>query len=155
LCFAASALWFLGRQDQALNQVQKALTLARELSEPHGLANAFFFASLIHHLRGEALPTQECAEAAIAVSREHGLVMYQAEAQVTLGWALIEQGRHEGAIEQMRQGLVAHLATGAEVLSPHFFALLGEALGKTGEPEEGLRALNEGLAVAHRTGEGY
>ena len=39
-CFAAWALWFLGQPDQALNRMQEALTLARELSEPHGLAYA-------------------------------------------------------------------------------------------------------------------
>ena len=32
-CFAAWALWFLGQPDQALNRVQEALTLARELSD--------------------------------------------------------------------------------------------------------------------------
>src|SRR5262249_12079077 len=47
-CHAAWALWFLGQPDQALDRVEKALTLARELSEPHGLAHALFFASILH-----------------------------------------------------------------------------------------------------------
>src|SRR4030095_1324032 len=42
-CFAAWALWFLGRPDQALDRIEEALSLARELSEPHGLARCFFF----------------------------------------------------------------------------------------------------------------
>ena len=123
-CFAAWALWFLGQPDQALDRMQEALTLARELSEPHGLAHALFFAAILHQLRREERMAQEHAEAAIAISSEHGLVMYQAQATITRGWALIEQGRQEEAIEQMRQGLAAYQATGTELLTS---ALLGFA----------------------------
>ncbi len=45
-CFAAWSLWFLGQPQQALERIQEALRLARELSEPHGLAQALFFAAL-------------------------------------------------------------------------------------------------------------
>src|SRR5262249_25750552 len=47
---AAWALWFLGQPDQALDRMQKALTLAHELSEPHGLAHAYFFSAILHQL---------------------------------------------------------------------------------------------------------
>ncbi len=152
-CFAAWALWFLGQPDQALDRIQEALTLARELSEPHGLAHALFFAAILHQLRREERLAQEHAEAAIAVSIEHGLVMYQAMATITRGWALIEQGQQEEAIEQMRQGLAACQATGTELLRPHFLALLAEALGKARQPEEGLRGLEESLEAAYRNGD--
>ncbi|MEW6208099.1 MAG: AAA family ATPase [Acidobacteriota bacterium] len=152
-CVAAWVLWFLGQTDQALERMQEALTLARELSEPPGLAYAFYFAAILHQLRREARLAQEHAEAALAVSRAHGLALYQAHATITRGWALIEQGLEEGAIEQMRWGLAVHQATGTEVLRPHFLALLAEALRKARQPEEGLRVLEEALEVAHRNGD--
>ena len=96
---------------------------------------------------------QEHAEAVLAVSSEHGLVMYEAQATITQGCALIGQGRQEEAIEQMRQGLAAYQATGTELLRPHFLALLAEALGKNGQAEEALRVLEEALAIAHRNGD--
>ncbi|HSF24668.1 MAG TPA: AAA family ATPase [Blastocatellia bacterium] len=154
-CFAAWALWCLGQPDQALVRIQDALTLARERSEPLGLAHALFFATILYQLRREGRMAQECAEAAIAVSREHGLVLYQAMATITRGWALTEQGLQEEAIEQMRLGLADLQATGTDLVSPHFLALLGEALGKGRQPEEGLRLLGEALEMAHRNGEGY
>ncbi|HSB09874.1 MAG TPA: AAA family ATPase [Blastocatellia bacterium] len=154
-CFAAWTLWFLGQPDQALERIQEAQTLARELSEPNGLAPAFFFAAILHQLRREARLAQECAEAALAVSREHGLVLYQAMATIIRGWALIEQGRQEEAIEQMSQGLAAHRATGTQVICPHFLALLAEALGQNGQAEEGLRISDEALVMADRNGEAY
>src|SRR5262249_32923074 len=103
--------------------------------------------------RREPRLAQERAEAAIAVSTEHGLMMYQAHAAVTHGWALVEQGRHEDAIEQMRQGLAARRATGTELMRPHLLAQLAEALATASQPEEGLRTLDEALAIADRNGE--
>jgi predicted ATPase len=154
-CFAAWALWFLGQPDQALNRIQEALNLARELSEPYSLAQALFFAGVLHQLRREEWKAQEKAEAAIAVSSEHGLALYQAMSTATRGWALIEQEQQEEGIEQMVEGLAAHRLTGAEVILPHFLALLVEAFAKTRQVEEGLRILEEALAVVHRNGERY
>lgn len=154
-CFAAWSLWFLGLPDQAVKRIHEAVDLARELSEPHGLAQALFFAAGLHQLRRETRKAQEDAEAAIAVSREHGLSLYQAMSTATRGWALILQGQQEEGMEQMGEGLAAHRQTGAEVILPHFLALLVEAFAKAGQVEEGLRVLDEALAVIHRNGERY
>ena len=154
-CFAAWALWFLGQPDQALSRIEEALTLARELSEPLSLAHALLFAAILYQLRREEQMAQEYADAAFAVSSEHGLVLYQAMSTVMKGWALLKQGRHEEAIERMRQGLAALQATGTELVRPHFLGLLAEALGLARQPEEGLRTLEEALSVAQRGGEAY
>ena len=71
------------------------------------------------------------------------------------GWALAEQGQGEEGIAQIRQGLAACRATGAEVWRPHFLALLAEAYGKAGQTEEGLSVLAEALAVVDKTGERF
>ena len=154
-CFAAWALWFLGHPDQALERIHDALRWARELSEPHSLAHAFLFAAILHQLRREPRLAQEHAEAAIAVSTEHGLVLYQAMATTTRGWTLIDRGSEAEAIDEMRRGLAALQVTGAQLLRPHFLALLAEALEKAGRAGEGLRVLEEALAAAESTGEGY
>src|SRR5262245_44321939 len=155
LCHAGWTLWFLGQPDQALNRIKEALTLARELTEPHGLAHARFFAAILHQLRGEAPMAQEHAEAVISFSREHGLVMYQAMATIVKAWALLKQGRTKQAIEQMRQGLAALQATGTERVRPHFLALLAETLDTDRRVEEGLRLLEEAQAIIDRNGERY
>jgi DNA-binding winged helix-turn-helix (wHTH) protein/predicted ATPase len=154
-CFAAWALWFLGQPDKAMDRIREALALARELSEPLGLAHTLLFAAILHQLRREEQMAQEHAEAATAVSREHGLVLYEAMGTIMQAWALTKRGREEEAIEQMRQGLAALQATGTELVRPHFLALLAEALGKAHKAGEGLSVLEEALAMAHRNGEGY
>ena len=152
-CYAAWTLWFLGEPDQALERMHEALALARELSEPHGLAHALYFASVLHRFRGEDRLAQERAEAAIAISREHGLMMWQTFATFARGWAIIKQGL-EAPIEEIRHALAAYDATGTEVGRPHLLALLGEALGRARQAEDGLRLLEEALALAHHRDEG-
>jgi len=154
-CHAAWALWFLGQPDQALTRIKEALTLARELTEPHGLAHALFFAAILHQLRREEPMAQENAKAVISFSREHGLVMYQAMGTIVQAWALLKQGRAEHAVEQMRQGLAALQATGTERVRPHFLALLAEAMDTDRQVEEGLRLLEEAQALIDRNGERY
>jgi len=98
---------------------------------------------------------QERAEAAIAVASDNEIGMYHAMATITRGWTLLEQERVEKAIEQMRQGLVAYEATGAEVIRPHFLAMLGEALGKAGQVEAGLGLFEEAFKGAWGNGDLY
>jgi predicted ATPase len=154
-CFAAWALWFLGQPDQALERIQEALALARESSEPHSLAHALLFAAILHQLRREEKMAQQYADAAVAVSTEHGLAMYHAMATTTRGWAVIDPGREEQAIQQMRRGLAAQETTGAQLLRPHFLALLSGALEKAGHADEAVRVLDEALVIADSTGERY
>jgi DNA-binding winged helix-turn-helix (wHTH) protein/tetratricopeptide (TPR) repeat protein len=153
-CFAAWALWFLGQPDQALNRVQQALTLAHELSEPHGIAYAVSFAAILYQFRREPRMAQQYAEEGLAISTEHGLEMYKAQSTMTRAWALIEQGRRGEGIEQMRHGFAAYQATGTELMTPYFGSLLAEALGKERKVEEGLRGLKEWVEVARLNGNG-
>jgi predicted ATPase len=66
------------------------------------------------------------------------------------GWARVEQGQIEEGIVQIRQGLVAYQATGAEVAVSYFLARLAEAYGKVGQVEEGLALLDEALTAVDK-----
>ena len=154
-CLAAWVLWFLGQPDQSLVRIREALTLARALSDPNGLAHALCFAAILHQLRREEVMAQEHAEEGFAVSREHGLAMYPAIAKVIRGWSLLERERREEAIEQMREGLEILQATGTEFIRPQFLALLAEALGKARQHGEALHLLEDALSITHRSSERY
>lgn len=68
------------------------------------------------------------------------------------GWALAHQGQAQEGIELIKQGLIAHRATGAELLRSYFLALLADAHGTIGESETGLTVLTEALALVEKTG---
>jgi predicted ATPase len=88
----------------------------------------------------------------LAVCTEEMLPFFRAHAMVLRGWALVGQGKGEEGIAQLREGLVAYRATGADLECSHWLALLAEAHRDTGQPEEGLRAIAEALDHVAQTG---
>jgi predicted ATPase len=56
---------------------------------------------------------------------------------------------------QLRQGMAAWRATGAEIAWTFLLIKLAEAYGKAGQAGEGLTALAEALALVNKTGERY
>ena len=71
------------------------------------------------------------------------------------GWALAAQGQHAEGIAELRQGLAARRTMGARLSLAEYSARLGEAYGRTGQVEEGLRLLAEASALVDCTGERY
>ncbi|MCY1254236.1 TOMM system kinase/cyclase fusion protein [compost metagenome] len=153
--FLAWTLWYLGFPVQAAKQAQEALALARKLSHPFSLALGLVFAAEMHQCRHEAQLTREYAEAVITLSTEQGFPFWLPWGTVLRGWALAEQGNFEDGIAQIRQGLTAYQATGAEWGRPYFLALLAQIYEKARRAEAGLDVLAEALTTADITGERY
>jgi predicted ATPase len=149
--FGASAMWFLGYPDQALDRVNEAVSLAQHLSHNPSLAIAFWTAANIHQYRRELQASRERAEAAIALCSEHGFAFFLSQSTVVLGWALAAQGKENEGVAQMHQGLVSSRATGSEVQRPYLLSMLAEAYGEIGQQEEGLTLLVEALVIADNT----
>ena len=90
-CYAARALWALGYPDQALARIERALSVARELSHTESLIVAAYFAAHLHQLRGEASAAQEHAEVVVALAEEYGLAVWIGLGRMNRGWALVAQ----------------------------------------------------------------
>jgi class 3 adenylate cyclase/predicted ATPase len=153
--FRAWAIWVLGYPDQALRSIHEALTMAQELTHPFSQAFALNMATVNYQFRREVQAVRERAEELITLTTEQGFALWLAFGMILRGWALTVQGERAEGIDQMRQGLAAHRATGAEVEKPYFFALMTEAYGKVGKPEEGMSVLVEALAIVDNTGGRY
>ena len=91
----------------------------------------------------------------MALAAEQGFALWLAWAAIPRGWALTTPGGSEEGIAQIRQGLAAAQAMGAEVMRPNCLAFLAEAYGDLGQIEEGLAALEQALALVHRSGESW
>ena len=150
---AAWPIWVLGYPEQALRYIHKALTLAQELTHPFSLVYALALAAVVHQFRREAQEVKERTKALMILSAEQGFAFWSAYGAILRGWAITMQGEGAEGIAQMLQGLVAYRATGAELDRLYFLTLLAEGYGKAGQPEKGLSALDEGLAMVEKTGE--
>ena len=150
-CFGAWALWYLGYPDQARWQSQTALAIAQESAHPLSLAHALNWTAWLHQLFREDEICQEQAAEVIAVADEHGLTYDSAMGIILRGWARASLGYGEEGVQQIKQGLTTFRTTQIELHQPYFLALLVEAYGQVGQPEEGLIVLAEAIERVDRT----
>jgi class 3 adenylate cyclase/predicted ATPase len=155
LAFAGWTLWLLGYPEQALERANEVLTLAQNLEHPYTLARGLYYTTLVHQLRREWQMVSECADTAITVATAQQVAIVLAVGPIMRGWALAMQGHGAEGLTQLRQGLDAYRATGAAFQRPHFLGMLAEVHGSMGQPEVGLAALSEALALVETTGECY
>jgi predicted ATPase/class 3 adenylate cyclase len=155
LAYMVRPLWLLGYPDQALQQSQKALSMAQELAHPFSLTYALTFAALGHQFRREVHATHRRAEAACVLAGEQGIALFLALGMILQGWALAAQGQSDAGIVQMCEGMAACQTTGAEADRPYYLALVGEAYGRGRRYDEGLAMLEEALALVDQSEERY
>ncbi|MCZ6876166.1 MAG: hypothetical protein O7G88_21985, partial [bacterium] len=122
---------------------------------PYTLARGLYWTTILHQLRREWQMVYERAEKAITVAAEQQIALVLALGPIMRGWALAMQGQAAEGLTQLRQGMEAYRATGAELQRPHFLSLLADVHRVMGQPEAGLTALTEALALIEKTGERY
>jgi predicted ATPase len=155
LCGYLSALadWVLGYPTRSVQAMDRTVVHARGLEHPYSVAITLLFAAQLSQLRRDRESARTQAEAAIAISREHGLDAVELWCLLPRGWALAEQGEVTKGIADIREGMERRRAHGIGAVWPWFLALLAEAWGMLGELDEGLRALEEALQWVQRNGE--
>jgi predicted ATPase len=108
---------------------------------------------MLWQFRREVQEVYDHAAAIVTLATELGFPHWLASGAILRGWALMARGQEEEGLTQMRQGLTARRATGAELNVPYYLTLLAEGYGILKQVEAGLNALNEGVKVIERTGQ--
>jgi class 3 adenylate cyclase/predicted ATPase len=152
LLWLSQALLALGYPEQARARNGEVLVRARQLAHPNTIAQALLYDWTLHQLLRDRREAQEQAEALIALATEQGLPLWLAAGVVVQGWALAAGGRAEDGIAVIRRGLTDYRATGAELFSPYFLALLADAHGRADQAATGLSLLADALDGVDRTG---
>jgi class 3 adenylate cyclase/predicted ATPase len=155
LSYLGFLLWFLGCPDQARQYSERALSNAEGIGHPYTLAFALAFrAYLCQHLR-DVEGTRDFAEKTLAISSEHGFLHWKHQATILRGWALVELGQIDDGLNQIRAGLEGYEAMESWLGCTWFKSLLANAYLKAGRTDAALRALDDALAIAERTGEKF
>jgi predicted ATPase len=154
LSYLAVLLWLQGYPDRALAQAQAALTLAHDVAHPYSLAMAHFYAARLYQARGERQAVDAQAIALIELAKEHHYAFWETQGHILQGWVQAAK-QPEAGLTQMRQGLQAYRATGAEIGREYFLLLLAEAEGQAGHPEAGQEWVGEAQAVVQATAAQY
>jgi predicted ATPase len=160
LGFAAQTLWFRGYPDQALERTRHVLSLAQALSHPLSLTDALGHVAFVHLFRREGQEAHARAEALLNLAHEYGFALWLGIGMSLQGWALVERdvlsdAREQGkaGLAQLREGLTAMRAMGAEISVPLYLGALAQGYGQGGQAEEGLRVIAEALAMVEKNEE--
>jgi predicted ATPase len=148
-------LWLLGHVDQSLECSEENLAILRSLMHPYSVAFGLDLAAFLRQYRGDAAATRALANEALELSEGHSLPLIGAHASIFIGWALTREGELEEGMAQMRRGLAAQLATGAELVRPYWLFLIAETCHRTGAARAGLALLEEAEAAVEQTQERY
>ncbi len=152
----ASVLWLLGYPDQALRCSEENLAILRSLVQhPYSAAFGFTVAAFLRQYLGDPPAAGALAEEAVVISEAHGLAFIGAMASMFEGWARTREGELDEGMAQMRRGLAAQLATGAELARPYWLWLLAEVCQRTGAVREGLALLDDADAAIEHTHDRY
>jgi hypothetical protein len=149
--FSALSAWWLGFPEQARDRVERALSLARQQSDPFCVCLALAPSCTVHDHRGETIAASKFADAMFHLAHEQGFRGFLALATVFRGMALIAGGHAEEGIGQLREVLY-HSAGALEHLRTPFLAHLAEGYGLAGRVDEGLAVLAEAMALVESTG---
>ena len=155
LCFLAHTLWHLGYPDQARSKIDEALALAERLADPFSLALGRAYEAMLYQFRRDANRVQASTQMTISLCKEQGFAYYLAWGTLMQGWALQEQGHDEPGMAQIREGLAALRATGAELRLPYYLALLAQTCWRADRADEALALMNEALTRVDQTGEAW
>ncbi len=101
--------------------------MIRSWSHPTTLAYAHAFLALAACLRRDVAATEHEAAEALELGRAYGLPSWSALAAALQGWALLQQGRILGGLDQVKAGTTAWNTRGFKHLTPILLTLQAES----------------------------
>ncbi len=140
-------------EGSADSHAAEAIAAANRIGDPFSQAIALDYAALLDAFRGDSRACLERGREAVQVCSRYGFAYYLAMGNIVTGWAEAAQGNVELGLAQLREGLEAMRALGAELRLPYYFVLLAETLGRAGQVGEALASLSTGFAFASKNGE--
>ncbi|MGD8462335.1 MAG: BTAD domain-containing putative transcriptional regulator [Anaerolineae bacterium] len=154
MAYHACCLWALGYPEQASKRSEEALALAMEFDHPFTLADVLTYGGcLFQVMLRNASALLEHAEALVQLATERGFANWLAYGIVYRGQALVMLGEVEEGMAQLREGVAAHEAFGAQCYLVNGLYALAKARALAGQPEEGLAILHRALAIVEETDE--
>ncbi|NOT62813.1 MAG: AAA family ATPase, partial [Acidobacteria bacterium] len=145
--------WQAGYPEQAFHHLEESHRLAQEVPQANSQAFALYFKAYQYLLRRKPDETLRWAEQTIALCAEHGLPFWMAAATLVRGWALVQQGQPDEGIEELCKGSAAYQAIGTEAGMTILFCILADTYTEAWKTEEGLQAVEQGLAVVKKNHE--
>ncbi len=149
------AQWIIGYPDQALRQLDEAVSIARKLGHPHSLAFALLTACELNWFLGNFPRIDKDTEELVPFCEKNGFILVAAHGYFYRGERAVLEGKVKEGIAQMRQSLSIMEATGTMTCFSRLRARIAEACRKAGDLEEGLSAVDWAFEAVEKYDERY
>ncbi len=142
------ALWLLGYPQSALLRAQEGVRLAQDLGQPFTQTVAATYLAMLRQLCADQATAKASAEEALALTTEYKAPYYRAWSAILVSYALACEQPGEATITSLRESIAAFKASGARLRLPYYLGLLAEVCGRAGRADDGLAAVEEGMAAS-------
>ena len=147
-----SSLWMMGHQDQAVQQLERMIEIAREVNHPSALSNALGVACYMLTFHHDFPRMLRCAEEVKSFAREEGWELWYAVGVMSSGWAQMRMGDRANGLKELLEGVALFRATRSDLMGPTVGVIHGEGLRAAGRQQEALEMLG---ATAERAERGH
>jgi class 3 adenylate cyclase/tetratricopeptide (TPR) repeat protein len=149
LVLKAWVLWILGHVDDSVLRMADALQRAEVVQHAHTYAYAWYYAAILHSLRGEPTIAQSYAERCLAISEKHEFRQWLGLSRAIRDICVVQDGTASG-LEEAKASLRQYQRAGYQLGLTAQFVLLCPALLLGNESETALDLIEHGLSlVAH------
>src|SRR6185312_8343224 len=153
LAFAGWVSWILGQVDEAVTRMAAALERADRVHHAHTHAYAWYYASVLHALRGEPAIAQGYAERCLAVSEQRGFRQWLGLSRAIRDICIVVLDRSATQLDHAKASLQDYQRAGYQLGLTAQFVLLCPALLLGNESEAALDVIEHGLSIVDHNNE--
>jgi class 3 adenylate cyclase/tetratricopeptide (TPR) repeat protein len=147
LVLMAWVAWILGQTDEAVSRMADALERAEAAQHAHTHAYAWYYASVLHALRGEPAIAQGYAERCLAISEQHGFRQWLGLSRAVRDMCTAVLDASGSRLNEVKAALDEYQLAGYQLGLTVQFVLLCPVLLLHNEPEAALDTIDRGLAI--------
>jgi hypothetical protein len=155
ICLMVEALsdWHLGEIGSCQAIIARAISIAKELRDPHALAAALLWETKLSHFERNPAKVAHLASDLIELSTRQNFDFWLPAAEILRGWARSASRSASEGIACIEDAIRNYRATGAMLRMPYFLALKAEAFHFADHIPEALEAITEAEAWVERSEE--
>jgi tetratricopeptide (TPR) repeat protein len=155
LVLMAWVSWIIGQVDEAVARMDAALERADEVQHAHTHAYAWYYASVLHALRGEPAIAKSYAERCLGISDQHGFRQWLGLARAIRGICAAALDASGSRLDEVNAALEEYESAGYQLGITAQFVLLCPVLLRRNDVETALEVIDHGLSIVGRNSERF
>jgi class 3 adenylate cyclase/tetratricopeptide (TPR) repeat protein len=153
LSYLAIGVSFLGYPERAVRYSNKGIALGQRVSIPITIAQTNGMYGILTLTQRRYAVAEKYWDWTIGYAAEHGFPYWQTLGKLLKGRLIAARDPDSTGIAQFDEYLGIYLASGARIGVPWFYSMRAEMFLARGDPEEGLRSIDDGFGMIRQTNE--